>query len=334
MRSCAKSYMLKRMLLLLLVFISAAEARCQSDPIFTQFWALPTIYNPATTGSTDFIRFRAGGRLQWLGITNAPKSFIASADSPFKVLDKRAGAGVNFTQESLGLFSNLLVNGQLSYKIPVKKLKSRLSVGLQAGYYNSKFRGSDAYIPSEDDYHEPDDPAIPKQDLSGNAFDLSLGVEFSHPLFSVGLSALHLTSPEINMQAEGNETSETVNYQTYLKRTLYFTATGNIGVRNSLFQVHPSLIIASDFSGFTGDVSLRASYNRFLSFGIGYRWKEAISAMAGVEFKSFFLGYAYSYPLSAIAKASSGSHEIVAGYSLRLDLAGKNKNKQRSIRLM
>jgi len=52
------------------------------------------------------------------------------------------------------------------------------------------------------------------------------------------------------------------------------------------------------------------------------------------EYKNFFLGYSYEYPLSAIAKASSGSHEIVAGYQLKLDFSQKNKNRHRSIRIM
>ena len=56
--------------------------------------------------------------------------------------------------------------------------------------------------------------------------------------------------------------------------------------------------------------------------------------MVGAEFKNFFLGYAYDYPTSAINKASSGSHELVAGYQLKLDFSGKNRNKHRSIRIM
>lgn len=56
--------------------------------------------------------------------------------------------------------------------------------------------------------------------------------------------------------------------------------------------------------------------------------------MIGAEFKNFFLGYAYSYPLSPLNRASSGSHEIVAGYMVKLNFGDKNKNKHRSIRIM
>ena len=52
------------------------------------------------------------------------------------------------------------------------------------------------------------------------------------------------------------------------------------------------------------------------------------------EFKNFYLGYTYEYATSAIAKASSGSHEILAGYSLKLDLSDKNRHRHKSIRIM
>ena len=98
--------------------------------------------------------------------------------------------------------------------------------------------------------------------------------------------------------------------------------------------MQPSLLVKTDLTSFSAEVTMRTTFNKFLSFGICYRWKDAVSAMIGAEFKNFFVGYAYDYPVSAIAKGSSGSHEIVAGYSLKLDFSKKNKNKHRSIRIM
>ena len=90
----------------------------------------------------------------------------------------------------------------------------------------------------------------------------------------------------------------------------------------------------TDFSTFNVQAAMRARYNKFLSFGVGYRYKDAVSVMVGAEFKNFFIGYSYDYPTSAISKASSGSHEIIAGYQIKLDFSGVNKNKHRSIRIM
>lgn len=311
---------------------SSLEAKAQSDMIFTQAWALPTLYNPARTGESDFVRIRGGARLQWIGVENAPKSFAGAADMPFKIGEKRVGVGAVVSQESIGLFSNMLVAAQGSYKL--KFLKGSLSIGIQAGYFNSRFRGSDVYIPDGDDFHQPTDPDIPTQDLSGNAVDFSLGLSYSRPAFHIGIAAAHISSPKISMTLEGSESTESQQYETELPRTLYFDTGGNIALRNTLFVLQPSLLAATDFSSFSADLSIRATYNNFLSFGLGYRWDDAVSVMVGANYKNFFLGYAFDYPTSAIAKASSGSHEFVAGYQLKLDLSGKNKNKHRSIRIM
>ena len=83
----------------LIATLSPCLLRAQSDPLYTQAWALPTLYNPAAAGSTDWLRIRGAARLQWVGIENAPKSFTATADIPFKLLGRRWGGGVNVTQE-------------------------------------------------------------------------------------------------------------------------------------------------------------------------------------------------------------------------------------------
>lgn len=316
----------------IIALVAARHAAAQSDMIFTQHWALPTLYNPANTGDTDFLRLRGGARLQWIGVRHAPQSFVATGDMPFLLAKKRIGAGVTFSQESIGLFSNLLISAQGSYKL--KALGGIFGFGLQVGYYNTRFKGSDVYIPDNDDYHQPNDPSIPTQDLTGNAADFSLGVSYTHRLFHLGISALHLTGPEVNMSIEGTEANDTQEFSTQLRRTFYFEADSNIELQNSLFQLQPALLVATDLNSFSAGLSLRTTYNRFLSAGIGYRWNDALSIMIGAEFKNFFLGYAYDYPLSALSKATSGSHEIVAGYQLKLDLTGKNKNKHRSIRIM
>ena len=321
--------LLNMMIMLLAVAIPAVA---QSDMILSQHWAVPTLYNPSRVGETDFLRIRGAARLQWIGVDNAPKSFVAAADIPWVFGSHRVGAGVNVLQESIGLFRTLLVNAQAAYQL--KFLKGTLSLGLQAGYYNSRFRGSDVYIPDDDDYHQPDDPSIPKQDLSGNSVDLGLGISYSTNIFHVGIAAQHLSSPKIRLERQGSESSESQRFETELPRTLYLSSGGNIALKNTLFVLQPDILLASDFSDFSAALSLRTTYNNFLSFGVGYRWNDAVSLMVGANFRNFFLGYAFDYPTSDISKVSSGSHEIVAGYSLKLDLAGKNKHKHRSIRIM
>jgi len=67
---------------------------------------------------------------------------------------------------------------------------------------------------------------------------------------------------------------------------------------------------------------------------VGYRHKDAATAFIGVNLKDAYIGYAYDYPISAISKATFGSHEVFITYNVKLDMKEKNRNKQKSIRLM
>lgn len=319
------------LLVMLLTFVGRLSA--QNDTQFVQYWAVPTFYNPAYLGQKEFVRIRLGANLQWLGIKRAPQSYIVTADMPVKLSKKhRMGVGLTGMTESIGLYSNTWVSAQASYQF--RALKGIFSIGIQPAYYNTKFRGTDVYIPEGDDYHQPDDEAIPKEDVAGQAFDLSAGISYTHKYFSVGISCLHIMEPEIDLSEDNASQTETAQFYATVPRQMYFTADGNIPIRNSLFSLQPSLLVRTDFSNFSAEVTMRTTFKQFLSFGLGYRWKDALSAMIGAEFKNFFLGYAYSYPLSPLNRASSGSHEIVAGYMVKLNFGDKNKNKHRSIRIM
>lgn len=304
----------------------------QVDAQFTQYYAIPTYYNAAATGETDFVRMRGGSRLQWMGIDNAPRTFVLTSDMPFKFIGKRFGVGLNMQQESLGLYKNMDLGLQLSYKH--KLFGGVLSAGLQVGIINETFKGSEVYLPDDDDYHESTDDAIPTQDLSGTSLDLGVGVYYTHKLFWAGVSCQHVNSPTITFNSESGEGTNEKNYEFQAGRILYFMAGSNIPVKNTLFEVIPSVMVKSDFTFTTAEITGRVRYRKFLSMGLGYRYDDAISVVIGAEIKNFYLGYSYDYPTSAISKASSGSHEIFAGYSLKLDLSDKNRNKHKSIRIM
>lgn len=322
--------------LALLTLILPERTKAQSDAQFTQYFEVPSYYNAAATGMTDFIRIRGGSRLQWVGIDNAPQTFLITADMPLKLFNKRFGIGLMMQQESLGLYKNMMLGAQIGYKF--KLFKGEFSAGLQIGFVDESFKGSEVYIPDDDDYHESTDDAIPTTDIKGTALDLGVGIYYKHKYFWAGLSCTHITSPTITLNAEngsgGGDATTEKNYEFQIGRTLYFIAGSNIPIKNTLFEVIPSVLVKSDLTFTTAEITGRVRYNKFLTAGIGYRYNDAISAMVSAEFKNFYIGYSYDYPTSAISKASSGSHEIFAGYSLKLDLSDKNKNKHKSIRIM
>ena len=325
-------YIIYYILIIITTAALSPDVVAQVDAQFTQYYAVPTFYNAGATGDTDFVRLRGGTRLQWMGIDNAPKSFLITGDMPFKFIGKRFGTGLVLQQESLGLYKNLNIAAQLSYKHKI--FGGVLSAGLQVGIISETFKGSEVYIPDDDDYHESTDDAIPTTDLTGTSLDLGLGVYFTHKLFWAGVSCQHVNNPTITFNAESGESTNEKNYEFKAGRILYFMAGSNIPIKNTLFEVIPSVLVKSDFTFTTAEITGRVRWRKFLSLGGGYRYDDAVSLVLGAELKNFYIGYSYDYPTSAISKASSGSHEIFAGYSLKLDLSDKNKNKHKSIRIM
>lgn len=326
--------MTQRILLSLIILLTAAASlSAQTDVQLSQYYEMPAVYNPAATGRTDFINIRGGARLQWVGIDGAPKTFLGSADMPLKLFGKRFAVGAVVQQESIGLYKSLNAAAQIGYKL--RRWGGEFTGALQIGMYDQRFSGTEVYIPDDDDFHQGAGENIPTTDLHGTALDLGAGIWYAHKYWQAGLSATHLTAPTIKMGGENGEggTDEQI-YEFKAARTLYFMALGNIPVKNTLFELMPSLLVKSDFTNTTAEITARARYNKFLSFGVGYRWDDAVIATVAAEIKNFYIGYSYDYAVTGIHTASSGSHEIIVGYRLKLDLGDKNRNRHKSIRIM
>ncbi len=314
---------------------ASTAAFAQTDPSLTQYFQAPTFFNPAAAGRTDLLRIRGGSRMQWVGIDGAPRDFIATADVPFKLFNRRWGGGATMLQENIGLYKTFSINAQLSARQKIGK--GFLTLGVQVGYLTQSFQGSKVEIPDDDDYHEATDEAIPNIDVSGDHVDLAVGLAYSHKWFDVGLSCSHLLSPTINMRREGDQgsgSSEEQSFEFHFRRNLYFIASSNIPIKNTLFEVLPSVMVRTDLQGVQADITARVRWKKFLTAGIGYRTQDAVSVMLQGEFKGITLAYSYDYATSAIMRASSGSHEVWVGYSLKLNFGEKNRNKHKSIRIM
>ena len=305
------------------------KAVAQIDAQLTQYWALPSYYNPSSIGNVDFIHITAGSKLQWLGIKHAPMNFFAMADMPFKFLNRRWGTGLMLQQENVGLFSTQTIAAQLAWK--KKMLGGTLSVGVQVGLLNQTFKGDSIRVPENDDAHTSVDDAIPKGVVDGRALDVAAGVSFTHKWFWAAISATHVTAPTITLKAGENEEDL---YQFDTGRFFYFMGGSNIPIKNTLFEIQPSVMVKTDLKFWQAEATARVRYNKFLSGGVSYRYKDAVSVMIGAEIKNFFVGYAFDYPISSINKATHGSHELILNYNVKLNMGEVNKNKHKSIRIM
>lgn len=303
----------------------------QNEAQSSQYWAVPTSYNAAMAGCDSALHVTAYDRMQWVGVEGAPRTFFVSADMPFNLFRRRMGGGVSVLNDKAGLFTTTYVNLQLS--VSMKLWGGRLAVGVQPGFVNQSFDGSGISVPSGEPWESGND--LPTGTVAGKGFDLGLGIYYERGWWYGGLSALHLTQTELKL---GNSA------YSELQNTLFFIAGGNIPLKNTLFILQPSVLVKSVLSKTQTDITLRVTYDwgarkmgngtRRFWLGTTYRPEDAVAVMVGAEMGPVRLGYCYDIGISALARESNGSHEIMATWTMPIELEKRLKHPKKSIRIL
>ena len=305
-------------------------ALAQADADFSHFWVAKSYYNPAAAGEYNAIHLTLGSRMQWVDFRHAPMTFYITADMPYKLMGQRLGVGVKAEFERIGLYTNTRIGAQIAYRREIAK-NHFVSVGVQPGVFSQTFRTEDKITGDDMNNTDGNNDAIPQNNVSGTAFDANVGVYYSGPKIWGGVGVTHVTAPSIELK----ESREAINiYEFKLRQGYYFAAGGNIPINNTLFEIQPSGMFAMYNKSWAAQVATMFRYNRMLNIGFGYRHKDAVTGFIGVNLKDAYIGYAYDYPISAISKATFGSHEVFVTYNVKLNNNEKNKNKQKSVRLM
>lgn len=314
---------MKRFLLFVILSVTCITTiRAQYEAQLSQYFFAMGYYNPAYAGTTGDLNILALHRQQWLGIKGAPKSFFVTADMPLKLGKTNHGVGLVVFTEGIGLFQNTHVAGQYAYK--QKLFGGTLSAGIQIGIVNQSFDGTGVYFPTTD-YHQQEDQAIPRTQVSGMGLDMNFGLYYTHKKFYIGLGATHLTQPEIQLDEYA---------YTYISGTYNLTGGYNIQFSNPLYELQPSTFLKTDMQSFQADVTARLIYNKMFNGGLSWRVNESVVVLLGATFGNIRVGYAYDFPTTPLLKGSSGSHELMVSYKLKLKKTKTGKNRHKSVRIL
>ena len=203
--------------------------------------------------------------------------------------------------DEIGLFTHKRI--LLQYAFKRRLFGGTLSIGLQGGMLSEGFKGSEADFPDEES-----DPAFVTTDVNGTAFDLSAGLYYQRKNWYVGVSALHLTAPAIEL---GDRSIFEVS------RMFYLTGGYNI-------------------TAYRVDMTARVKYThdkKMLYAGVGYSPSNSVTAMVGGNFHGICLGYSYEMFTSGTG-LGNGSHELFVGYQVDLKLFKKGRNRHQSVRIL
>jgi type IX secretion system PorP/SprF family membrane protein len=277
-------------------------------------------FNPAAVGKESKLNVAGAYSLQLAGFEHNPKTMYVAADMPFYAIGSYHGVGVQLLNDEIGLFSHKRLSVQYAYQ--KRLLGGKLSVGVQAGLLGETFDGSKVELGTD-----PDDPAFASSSVNGTGLDLSAGVYYLARNWYVGLSALHLNSPVVEI-GETNELS--------IDPTYYFTAGYNIRLNNPFFKIQTSVLGRTDGVAWRADVTGRLKYEhdkKVMYAGLTYSPTNSVTVLIGGNFHGIHLGYSYEVYTSAI-NVGNGSHELFVGYQTEVNLYKKGRNLHKSVRLL
>lgn len=321
-----------------IICLLTAPVMAQQIPQYSQYMINPFMVNPAAAGIYEFADVTLGGRWQWVGFGDEPKSAYLSGSAvirskkrvmynPSYRVSQEAPAlpqvetgklkhavGGQVIADQYGAFGRIHFSGSYALHIPLND-KINLSFGTRVGLSNNTFLRDKASVLN------PNDPysAYSGGDLEYDQFvstnlnkyimDISAGLFLYHQNFFVGVAFDHLSKDFVKFGAGE------VNFNTQIH---YNVMLGGKIPLNEDFNLVPSIMLKNMRpTPLSIEGSLLAQYKEMIWLGASYRHNDAIVAMVGFAINQRFrLGYSFDYSISRLQKVNSGGHELLLGVLL------------------
>lgn len=299
------------------MLLSSFSAKSQTDPFFSHYMFNPGTYNPGWLGDASIAFASFQHRSQWAGYnttfdgnSGAPSSQLASFVVPIQGTINSAGANIVLDRQGVESTFQLEIGASYNYNLS----KGVLSFGLMPSIINRRLDGSRYRT-------EVPDPVIQALNESQSSVDLAAGIFYrSFTGYFAGASVRHILSPEL-ISVEGQQV------ESRLKPIYYFHG-GNAFSVNRDLDITPTILVKSDLTGFSADISGIATYRDLMWGGISYRKSEALILLVGYNFlenKELKVGYSFDYVVKDQEAKRPTSHEIFIRYDLPSLILGGRK---------
>lgn len=309
----------------LLLWCVTIVAYAQFDAQIAHYMFFQSSYNPAAAGNSDMLTVAGLHRMQYAGLPKMPQTTMFHVESPFPIKKTKHGAAVHFTNESIGLLSNQVVDFQYAYRHKIGK--GYLSAGIGLGFVSVGFQGDSVFTDIESDYHDiTGDTSIPNTEEEAMNFDMSVGVAYTASNWFVGASFKHLNYPKIHW----------TDYSYITVKGLMTVMGGcNFKLKDTKLEFKPTALLQTDFATWSMSVTAMMEYGQKYRGGLMWRLQDAVGLLLGMDVVAgLSVGYAYELPTTRLLNHGVwGSHEIYLAYSFDI-LRQKNTSRYKSIRIL
>lgn len=262
--------------------------------------------NPAYAGSLNVLSVIAVHRKQWLNIEGSPAFQALTAHTSLN--SNRIGVGLQATRDEIGVHKNYSLYGSYAYKI--KTSLGILSMGLQGGFDSRTSNFADLSL-----LYQPDASFPQSAPVNKFAPNFGTGLYFANPNMYVGFAVPYLLE---NKTYESRTDSDIISDS---RQSRYYYITGGmIFPINDLIKLSPSILLrAQESNRFAYDITGMVIFDKIAYAGISFRNSLDITFIGQVILnENFRVGYAYDANTSEITTETTGSHEILLNYRIKL----------------
>jgi type IX secretion system PorP/SprF family membrane protein len=289
---------MKKLLIFIFGIMLLADLKAQQLPQYTQYMLNEFAINPAVAGKEEYADMRSNNRYQWIGITDAPRTYVLTVHGPMKY--KNMGLGMNLFTDIVGPTRRVGLNFSYAYHIKLNE-ETKLALGLSAGILQWGIDGHKLIL------HDSGDETLLTQYQTTYVPDFGAGILIHNKKFYFGIAVPQLYESKIDLYPGA---------QTAGKLVMHFNV--NAAYKFDLgedFKIEPSFLVKyASPAPFKIDGGLRVIYKEQIWLGGAYRHNDAYTALLGFMIKNYLMiGYSYDFPTTNIRKYSSGTHEIMLG---------------------
>lgn len=289
---------MKKLLYITVIVLLASVLQAQQLPQYTQYMLNEMAINPAVSGKDNFADVRSNNRYQWLGITDAPRTYMLTLHSPLK--NRHMGLGTHIYTDIVGPTRRVGIKLAYAYHIKVAQ-KTRVSLGISAGIQQWGIDGHKLHL------HDAGDDNLLTQYQTKILPDFGAGIYVHNEKWYIGFSAPQLYQSPIKLYESGDHKGTLVTH--FLLNGAYKF---NL---NDDFKLEPSFLVKyANPAPVKLDVGARIIYKEQVWLGGGYRHNDAFTALLGFMYKNYLMiGYSYDFTTTNLKKYSTGTHELMLG---------------------
>ncbi len=269
----------------------------QQIPMYSQFFFNNYAYNPAIGGTQKTVDVSSNHRYQWVGLTDAPRTYTLTVNGPTK--NNKMGLGGMLFTDHVGPTRRTGIQFSYSYIFKINE-KIKLSLGLSAGILEWKVDAHKITL------YSAADQVLVNSVMRTIVPDATFGFHLFHDKWYFGASAPNLLQSKLRFDNSQNTGLSKLEDHYYINGGYKFDLTDDL-------QLEPGLIVKYiDPVPVQLDVMARLIWKKQLWIGGVYRTMDAASAMIGYTYNNnLSLGYSYDFTTSNLRNYSTGTHELM-----------------------